>query len=116
MRGLRVAASVIVLSGLLAGCASSAAPPPKVKSVPFVTVARFSTGSPMNPFNANPLQWTGMDVMPLAFSKNQPNPAAFWPGLASHWKASRQGTSVTVWLQPHAKWSNGKPELLRISR
>lgn len=109
MKGLRVAASVIVLSGLLAGCASSAAPPPKVKSVPFVTVARFSTGSPMNPFNANPLQWTGMDVMPLAFSKNQPNPAAFWPGLASHWKASRQGTSVTVWLQPHAKWSNGKP-------
>lgn len=76
---------------------------------PFTTITVINTGEPLNPFNSNYFQPEGMVMMPLAWTKNTSNINAFWPSLAAKWKVSDGGKELTIWLQPKAKWSNGKP-------
>ncbi len=64
----------------------------------------------MNPFNATPNTFMGYDEMQLAwFTNSANNENDFIPGLAKSWVQNKAGTSVTVTLQPGAKWSNGQP-------
>ncbi|GAA4831029.1 hypothetical protein GCM10023235_01380 [Kitasatospora terrestris] len=67
-----------------------------------------SAGAPMNPFNAAGNTFLGYDTMQLGFTKKNPqDPNDFFPGLARSWKTT--DTSITVELEPGAKWSDGKP-------
>jgi len=67
-------------------------------------------GAPMNPFAPVNNVFPTYDAMQLAWlANNQANPNQEVPGLAASWTLSPSGTSVTVHLQPGAKWSNGQP-------
>jgi peptide/nickel transport system substrate-binding protein len=67
-------------------------------------------GAPMNPFNATNNVFPTFDAMQLGWNAgNSANPNQELPGLAKSWALSPDGTSLTVHLQPGAKWSNGKP-------
>ena len=67
-----------------------------------------TAGAPMNPFNASGNFFLGYDTMQLGFSKqNAADPNDFFPGLAKSWTTTP--TSVTIQLQPGAKWSDGTP-------
>ncbi len=75
---------------------------------PYVDIATITPGAPKNMFNSSGNSWGGMDRMPLGFSQVSPNPYAIFPGLAASWKPAKNGRAVTVFLQPKARWSNGK--------
>ncbi|WP_282202978.1 ABC transporter substrate-binding protein [Kitasatospora fiedleri] len=67
-----------------------------------------AAGAPMNPFNAAGNTFLGYDTMQLGFTKKNPqDPNDFFPGLARSWKTT--DTSITVELEPDAKWSDGTP-------
>jgi peptide/nickel transport system substrate-binding protein len=67
-----------------------------------------TAGAPMNPFNASGNAFVSFDVMQLGFDKQNPlNPDDFFPGLAASWTTTPD--SITVKLQPNAKWSDGTP-------
>lgn len=76
---------------------------------PFTTIGSFTVGTPPNnPFNTNWFMPAGSDREPLAWTKNTADPNAFWPALATRWKLSDNGDTLTVWLRHNAKWSNGQ--------
>jgi peptide/nickel transport system substrate-binding protein len=63
----------------------------------------------MNPFNTMHNTFTGYDTEPLGWSANNPaDPDQTLPALAQSWSLSRDGTVLTVHLQPHARWSDGR--------
>jgi peptide/nickel transport system substrate-binding protein len=69
-----------------------------------------TAGAPMNPFNTTNNTFSGYDVLDLGWTANNPaNSNQVLPGLAKSWTLSPSGTTLTVHLQPGAKWSNGKP-------
>jgi len=81
---------------------------------PFVDIGIIAPGAPINWYNNQPLQWELMDTMTLGILKiGVSNPTAFFPGLAKSWKVQNRGRQVTVTLQPHARWSDGKPVTAR---
>jgi peptide/nickel transport system substrate-binding protein len=96
-----------------AGCTSSSSSGTSGNSnATFTTIDETTTitaGAPMNPFNAKGNVFPGYDQMTLGFSKNAPDPNDYYPGLASSWTSSPDGTTFTVTLQKNAKWSDGKP-------
>jgi peptide/nickel transport system substrate-binding protein len=62
----------------------------------------------MNPFNASGNNFPTFDEMQLGWDEQSPtDPNAFFPGLAASWTIAP--ASVTVHLQPNAKWSDGTP-------
>jgi peptide/nickel transport system substrate-binding protein len=64
----------------------------------------------MNPFNTTSNTFTGYDTEPLGWSANNPaSPDQTLPALAQSWSLSRDGTALTVHLQPSARWSDGRP-------
>ncbi len=79
---------------------------------PLTSIANISTGAPMNMFNSSPLNWPGLDSMPLAWYNPAGNPNVlqdYYPALAQSWTAADHGRVVTVTLRPNAKWSTGQP-------
>ncbi len=104
-------AAVASLSVLIAGCGSTSNS--SSQTYAFTTVDEnhgITVGAPLNPFNSNGNNWIGFDQMQLAwFTNSATNPNSFLPGLAKKWQVLNGGTTVDVWLQPNAKWSNGKP-------
>ncbi len=104
-------ALVASLGVLAAGCGASQAHSAISKTFTTIDEAHGITdGAPMNPFNTNGNSFISFDVMQLGwFTNSATNPNDFYPGLAQKWQISNGGRTVTVWLQPNAKWSNGKP-------
>ena len=104
-------ASAAILSIAVAGCGATKGS--SAANATFTTVNEnhpISAGAPYNPYNSNGNTWPGYDQEQLAwFTNSVKNPNSFIPGLASRWTQNSAGTSVTVTLQPNAKWSNGKP-------
>jgi peptide/nickel transport system substrate-binding protein len=82
-------------------------------NVTFTTISPntvITAGAPMNPFNATSNVFPSFDSMALAWNTgNSADPTQEYPGLAQSWSLSANGESLTVHLQPAAKWSNGKP-------
>lgn len=107
---LRAPLALIACAGLLAACSSGGSSSSGGNLV-YTTVSGLNpitAGAPMNPFNASGNAFTSFDVMQLGFDKQNPlNPNDFFPGLAASWTTS--ANSVTVKLQPGAKWSDGSP-------
>jgi peptide/nickel transport system substrate-binding protein len=104
-------ASGTLLLGALAGFGGSAAA--AHQPVVFTTIDEnhgISPGSPINPYNPTGNSYDTYNSLQLAYFTYSPtNPDSFWPALAQKWKVSNGGTTVTVWLQPNARWSNGQP-------
>ena len=99
---------------LIAACSSSpSSSGSSYSNVTFTTISPntiITPGSPMNPFNATGNVFPSFDAMTLAWNANNAaNPDQELPGLAKSWTLSSNGESLTVHLQPGAKWSNGKP-------
>jgi peptide/nickel transport system substrate-binding protein len=107
---LRVPLALTACAGLLAAC-SSGGGSSSGGSLVFTSVSatnQITAGAPMNPFNASGNAFISYDEMQLGFDEQDPlNPDAFFPGLAASWTISP--TSITVHLQPNAKWSDGTP-------
>lgn len=108
-------ASVALVSGLAAAMISlpgvqAATRPAVTANSTFTTIGYINPGGPMNPFNSAANVYPGLDLMPLGFYKyGQPGLMAFWPALATSWKLSNHGRTLTVQLNPKARWSNGTP-------
>ena len=111
MKNVSALASAALVSTALIGSGSPAAPA-ATASRPFVTIAGINPGGPMNWFSPMGNVYPGLDLEPLAFHVlNGANSNAFFPhvGLASKWQVSSGGRTITVWLNPKARWSNGQP-------
>ncbi|HEU5417541.1 MAG TPA: ABC transporter substrate-binding protein [Streptosporangiaceae bacterium] len=97
---------------LVASCASTGSGGSSSNAT-FTTIGYttvITPGAPMNPFNATNNVFPTFDAMQLGWNAgNSANPNQELPGLAKSWSLSPDGTSLTVHLQPGAKWSNGKP-------
>jgi peptide/nickel transport system substrate-binding protein len=73
-----------------------------------------TAGAPMNPFNATNNTFLGYDVEPLGWTTNNPaSPNQMLPALAASWSLSAGGGTLTVHLQPGARWSDGQPVTTR---
>ncbi|KLU58867.1 putative D,D-dipeptide-binding periplasmic protein DdpA precursor [Peptococcaceae bacterium CEB3] len=101
---------VAALSLALSACGSTTT---TSSTSTFTTVDEYhpiSAGAPYNPYNPNGNTWLGYDQWQLAwFTNSVTNPDSFIPGLAASWTTNAAGTTVSVTLQPNAKWSNGQP-------
>lgn len=111
-RSLSVPLALAALAALLAACSSSGSGSGG-SSATFTTIGYttvLTPGAPMNPFNATNNVFPTFDAMQLGWNAgNAANPDQELPGLASSWSLSPSGTSLTVHLQPGARWSSGKP-------
>ncbi len=103
---LAVATTVTVVAACSSSGSSSGGA--TFTTIGYTTV--ITPGAPMNPFNATNNVFPTFDAMQLGWNAgNSANPNQELPGLASSWSLSTSGHSLTVHLQPGAKWSNGKP-------
>jgi peptide/nickel transport system substrate-binding protein len=113
LRFVPVALAVATSASVITACSSGGSGGGNVSDVTFTTIGYttvITPGAPMNPFNATNNVFPTFDAMQLAWNAgNAANPNQELPGLASSWSLSPSGTSLTVHLQPGAKWSNGKP-------
>jgi peptide/nickel transport system substrate-binding protein len=111
LRTLSVPLALAALASVIAACSSSG--PGSGSNATFTTIGYttvITPGAPMNPFNATNNVFPTFDAMQLGWNAgNSANPNSELPGLASSWSLSPSGTSLTVHLQPGAKWSDGKP-------
>jgi peptide/nickel transport system substrate-binding protein len=96
----------------LAACSSSGSGSGSSNAT-FTTVSEttpITAGAPLNPFNLTNNVFQGYDVESLGWGANNPADSnQTLPGLAASWSLSTDGTTLTVHLQPNAKWSNGQP-------
>jgi peptide/nickel transport system substrate-binding protein len=113
LRFLSVPLALAASASFLAACSSSGSGSGSSSNATFTTIGYttvITPGAPMNPFNATNNVFPTFDAMQLGWNAgNAANPNQELPGLASSWSLSPSGTSLTVHLQPGAKWSNGKP-------
>jgi peptide/nickel transport system substrate-binding protein len=116
---LRAPLALIACAGLLAACSSGGSSSSGGNLV-YTTVDGtnpITAGAPMNPYNAAGNYFPSFDTMQLGFDKQDPlNPDAFFPALAASWTTSP--TSLTIKLQPGAKWSDGTavtPDDIKLS-
>src|ERR1700684_2717494 len=112
LRSLSVPLAIAASASLVAACSSSGSASGSSNAT-FTTIGYttvITPGAPMNPFNATNNVFPTFDAMQLGWNAgNSANPNQELPGLASSWSLSSSGKSLTVHLQPGAKWSNGKP-------
>jgi peptide/nickel transport system substrate-binding protein len=101
----------LAMLGSLGACSSTSPEAKPGSDAVFTSIPRdnpITTGAPMNPFNASGNTFPGYDTMHLGWDKKNPlDSSDFFPGLASSWKSGPG--SLTVELQPKAKWSDGTP-------
>lgn len=104
--GSALLASVALVS--LAACSGNSG---SAKGGTFTTIDgshQLAPGAPMNPFNASGNSFPGYNTMQLGFAKySAKDPNDFFPGLAESWTTSNKGATLTISLQPNAKWSDG---------
>ncbi|NRQ33451.1 ABC transporter substrate-binding protein [Nonomuraea sp. NN258] len=75
-----------------------------------VTRPGLDASAPANPYNPKGNSFVGYNAMNIAYVKNHltdPNQAL--PGIAESWEIAPDNSSITLKLQPNAKWSDGKP-------
>jgi peptide/nickel transport system substrate-binding protein len=115
-RPRRLMAGAAALAGAVSLSACSLAGTARSSDV-FTTVDELTSitvGAPMNPFNATSNTFLGYDVEPLGWTTNNPaSPNQMLPALAASWSLSAGGGTLTVHLQPGARWSNGQPVTTR---
>ncbi|HEY2792739.1 MAG TPA: ABC transporter substrate-binding protein, partial [Micromonosporaceae bacterium] len=108
-----LAAAALLLSAAACTSSKSSSSSGKTNSnATFTTIDETTTitaGAPMNPFNAKGNVFPGYDTMQLGFSKGAPDPNDYYPGIASSWTSSADGSSFTVTIAKNAKWSDGTP-------
>lgn len=111
LRVLSLPIAVATSATVLAACSSAGSASgggATFTTIGYTTV--ITPGAPMNPFNVTNNVFPTFDAMQLGWlAGNSADPNQELPGLASSWSLSPDGTSLTVHLQPGAKWSDGKP-------
>lgn len=109
-RYLALPVAVLAGAATLAACSSSGGG--AASNATFTTVSEntpITAGAPLNPFNLTNNVFQGYDVESLGWGANNPaNSNQTLPGLAASWSVSADGSTLTVHLQPNAKWSNGQ--------
>ncbi|MGP3930347.1 ABC transporter substrate-binding protein [Nonomuraea sp. KM88] len=66
--------------------------------------------APANPWHPKGNSYLGYNAMKLGWVKNHvTDPNQFYPGIAEKWEVAEDNSSITLHLQPNAKWSDGKP-------
>ncbi|MER5999552.1 ABC transporter substrate-binding protein [Nonomuraea angiospora] len=65
---------------------------------------------PANPWAPKGNSFLGYNAMKLGWIKNHlTDPNQFYPGIAASWEIAPDNSSITLHIQPNAKWSDGKP-------
>ena len=108
----------VVLAGIISLSACSFSLPGTARSNDVFTavdeLTPITAGAPINPFNTTSNTFLGYDVEPLGWTTNNPaRPNQMLPALAASWSQSAGGRTVTVHLQPGARWSDGQPVTAR---
>jgi peptide/nickel transport system substrate-binding protein len=110
-RHLAIPAVLLAAGTALTACSPAGDPSGSTRI--FTTVDEgtpITAGAPMNPFNLTNNTFNGYDVEELGWPTNNPaNSNQTLPGLAASWSLSPDGRTLTVHLQPRARWSNGQP-------
>jgi peptide/nickel transport system substrate-binding protein len=113
LRSVPMALAVLTSASVIAACSSGGSGGGNASNATFTTIGYttvITPGAPMNPFNVTNNVFPTFDAMQLGWNAgNSADPNQELPGLASSWALSPSGTSLTVHLQPGAKWSDGKP-------
>ncbi|MEU4577348.1 ABC transporter substrate-binding protein [Nonomuraea sp. ATR24] len=66
--------------------------------------------APPNPYAPKGNSFSAFNSMKLGWVKNHlTDPNVALPGLAASWEIAPDNSSITLKLQPNAKWSDGKP-------
>lgn len=82
----------------------------------YYAIANIQQGAPLNFYSPSGMggQW-GPDITmaQLGDWRYGSNMFSFIPVIAKNWKVSKNGKQVTVFINPKAKWSNGKPVTAR---
>ncbi|TDC01055.1 ABC transporter substrate-binding protein [Nonomuraea longispora] len=66
--------------------------------------------APANPWHPKGNSFLGYNAMKLGWVKNHvTDPNQFYPAIAEKWEIAEDNSSITMHLQPNAKWSDGKP-------
>ena len=117
-RPRRLMARSVVLAGIISLSACSFSLPGTARSNDVFTavdeLTPITAGAPINPFNTTSNTFLGYDVEPLGWTTNNPaRPNQMLPALAASWSQSAGGRTVTVHLQPGARWSDGQPVTAR---
>lgn len=98
--------AALALSGCAAGSGSSS-------SDVFTSIdlnQSIDVNAPINPYSAKANEYSGYNEEQLAWSNNSlTDPNDMIPGLAKSWSLSSDGHTLTIHLQPGAKWSDGTP-------
>ncbi|MFG1702094.1 ABC transporter substrate-binding protein [Nonomuraea sp. M3C6] len=75
-----------------------------------VTRPGLDASAPANPWNPKGNTFLGYNGMKLGWTKNAlTDPNQFYPGIAASWDIAPDNSSITLHIQPNAKWSDGKP-------
>ncbi|HET6213828.1 MAG TPA: ABC transporter substrate-binding protein [Micromonosporaceae bacterium] len=108
-RSLVAVAATLAVALTAAGCGDSK--PKSSGGGTFTTIDAnhaIDPQAPINPYNGKGNAFSGYNAMPLAFAKNHlTDHNQHFPGIAASWDVSADGTSVTIKIQPKAKWSDG---------
>ncbi|MEO3867725.1 ABC transporter substrate-binding protein [Nonomuraea sp. B12E4] len=75
-----------------------------------VTRPGLDASAPANIWNPKGNAFLGYNAMKLGWVKNSlTDPNQFYPGIAASWDIAPDNSSITLHIQPNAKWSDGKP-------
>ncbi len=67
-----------------------------------------NVSAPINPYNGQSNAFQGYNAEPLAWPKNSLTDLnSHFPAIAKSWDVAPDGSSVTIHIQPKAKWSDG---------
>jgi len=108
-RSAFAAAAVMVAAMGLAACGEK----PSASGGVYTSIDAFhpiNVSAPINPYNGQSNAYQGYNAMKLGWAKNHLTDLnAYYPGIAQSWQMSADGGTLTVKLQPNAKWSDGTP-------
>lgn len=102
--------AVAIAAAVLTGCADGGSGGADGVFTTIDGSQAIDVNAPLNPYNAKSKSFVGYNQMQLGWQKNSlTDPNAFYPGLAESWELSADGQTLTIHLQPKAKWSDGAP-------
>lgn len=109
MRLNRIQKAITAGAGLSLAISALAMPTAMAGTSTYAYAGGWNPNGVVNPMNSsNNVVDTGIAYAPLAYYKYTGN-FNYWPVLAKSWSFNTKADTLTVHMNPNAKWSNGQP-------
>ncbi|MCL6442366.1 MAG: hypothetical protein K6T83_02675 [Alicyclobacillus sp.] len=95
-------------AGVTLALSTLAVPSAFAGSTTYAYAGGWNTNGIINPASSNNIVDNGIAYAPLAYFKFTGN-FDYWPVLAKSWSFNAKANTLTVHINPNAKWSNGTP-------